>query len=62
MPQFFNCGLSISELFFGQGRRGIRARFNEGGVSMGCILKDTDRRWERPIVRFTIDANLTNPQ
>jgi hypothetical protein len=29
---------------------------------MGCILKDTDRGWERPIVHFTIDANLTNPQ
>jgi len=29
---------------------------------MGCILKDTDRRWEGPIIPFTIDANLTNPQ
>ena len=29
---------------------------------MSCILKDTGRRWDGPIVPFTIDANLTNPQ
>ena len=29
---------------------------------MACILKDTGRRWDGPIVPFTIDANLTNPE
>lgn len=29
---------------------------------MACILKDSGRRWDGPIIPFTIDANLTNPQ
>src|SRR4051794_7866606 len=28
---------------------------------MSCILKSKSRRWEGPIIPFTIDANLTNP-
>ena len=29
---------------------------------MACILKNTGRRWDGPVIPFTIDANLTNPQ
>jgi astacin (peptidase family M12A) len=29
---------------------------------MACILKDSGRRWDGPIIPFTIDANLTDPQ